>query len=524
MKVLVTEPLAREGLEVLRQHLDAHVMEEIDPHHLIEVIGDYEALIVRSVTQVTAAVIEAGRKLRVIGRAGTGVDNIDVEAATRRGIMVVNAPEGNSVSVAEHTIALMLALARHVPQADVSLRTGRWEKKRLAGVEVRGKLLGIIGLGRIGTAVARRAIGLEMEVIAYDPFVPVDHASRSGVRLVSLEQVLREADFISIHAPATDLTLGMIDSQKLALVKPTAYLINCARGGIVDEGALATALAEGRLAGAALDVFAQEPPTESPLLRSEKVIVTPHLGASTEEAQRSAALDVAEQVIAILRGEPARYPVNAPFISPEEMAELGPYVNLAERLGGFYARIAADNLQGLELAYSGEVAEHNTTLLTAAAIVGLLSPISEEPVNLINARLVAKGRGWVVTERVSPAGENFASLVTLRASTTAGERLVAGTVMRGEPHIVRIDDFWLDFVAKGYLLVSEHIEQPGILGRMGTLLGEAGVNISFVQVGRRERGGSGVMVLGLDDPVTPELLQEIMTLPSIRSARVVNLR
>ncbi len=523
MKVLVTETLAKEGLELLRRHLEVDVRLKLTPDQLLQIIGGYQALIVRSATKVTAPLIEAGQKLQVIGRAGTGVDNIDLEAATRRGVLVVNAPGGNSVAVAEHTIALMLALARHLPQADASLRAGRWERKKLAGTEVRGKTLGTIGLGRVGAEVARRANGLEMEVIAYDPFVPVEHATRCGVRLVPLEELLSEADFISIHAPATDLTLGMIGAKALSMVKPTARLINCARGGIVDEEALAAALDEGRLAGAALDVFECEPPEDSPLLRSDKVIVTPHLGASTREAQRNVAMEVAAQVVDVLNGEPPRYPVNVPFMSAEEMMELKPYIDLAQRLGGFYARTAVNNLRGLELAYSGEVTEHNTALLTAAAIVGLLSPISEEPVNLVNARLAATERGWTVTERVSPAIENFASLITLQASTTSGERLVAGTVMRDEPHIVRIDDFWLDFVARGLLLVSEHTERPGIIGRMGTLLGEAGISISFIQTGRKERGGPGVMVTGLDDPVAPELLETIKALPSVRSARVVKL-
>jgi len=523
MKVLVTEPLAEEGLALLREGAEVDMRLGLDAEQLAEVIGHYDALVVRSGTPVTASVIEAARRLKVIGRAGAGVDNIDLAAATRRGILVVNAPGSNSIAVAEHTLALMLALARRIPQADAKLRAGRWEKRSLAGVELRGKTLGIIGLGRVGTAVARRAAGLEMRLMAYDPFVAVDHAARLGVRLVSLDELLRTADFVSIHAPLTDLTRGMIGARELALMKPTAYLINCARGGIVDEEALARALAEGRLAGAALDVFAHEPPFDSPLLASEKVILTPHLGGSTQEAQRNVAVDVAQQVLAVLKGELPRYPVNAPALPPEELAELGPYIDLAERLGRFYAQLAGNNLVGVELVYAGEVAEHDTSLLKAAALVGLLSPISEEPVNLVNAELVAKGRGLVVEEHKSPVAEHFTGLISLRLSTTAGERLVSGTVMRGEPHIVRIDDFWLDFVAAGILLVSEHIEGPGILGRVGTLLGEAGVNISFVQTGRKGRGKRGVMVLGLDDPVTPQLLSEIMALPSIRAARVVKL-
>lgn len=523
MKVLVAEALAQEGLELLREHFQVDEYQGLGPEALLQAIGDYEALIVRSQTKVNSALIEAGRKLRVIGRAGTGVDNIDLEAATRRGIVVVNAPLGNCISVAEHTIALLLALARNIVQADSSLRAGLWERKKLAGVEVRGKVLGLIGLGRIGTEVARRAAALEMAILAYDPFVPSEHAARSGVRLVSLEELLRQADFISLHVPATNLTQGMIGANELALVKPTARLINCARGGILDEEALLNALEGGRLAGAALDVFAEEPPRNPRLLSCEKVILTPHLGASTLEAQRETALDVVEQVIAVLKGQPARYAVNLPLVSPEELATLQPYIDLAGRLGNFYALLARNNFQALEMSYSGEVAEYNFSLLTSAAISGLLAPISEEPVNQVNARLISSERGWKVSESVSAAKENFASLITMKVKTSSGERLVAGTVMRGEPHIVRIDEFWLDFVARGLLLVSEHIERPGIIGRMGTVLGEAGVSISFIQVGRKEKGGPGVMVLGLDDPVTPETLERIRALPSVLDARVVNL-
>ncbi|MGQ9733398.1 MAG: phosphoglycerate dehydrogenase, partial [Candidatus Zipacnadales bacterium] len=507
--VLVTEPLAHEALVLLREEVQVDVREGLAQAQLAEIIEGYEGLIVRSATRVTEALIRTGKRLQVIGRAGIGVDNIDLDAATRRGIVVVNAPAGNTIAVAEHTIGLMLSLARHIPQADAMLRAGRWEKKNLTGVEVRGRILGVIGLGQIGTAVARRAIGLEMEVIAHDPFVSVDRAAREGVRLVTLEELLRTADFISIHAPLTDRTRGMIDAQALTLVKPTARLINCARGGIVDEAALVEALESGRLAGAALDVFEHEPLTDSPLLRNGRVILTPHLGAATEEAQLSVALEIAKQVLDVLNGLPPHYPVNAPFLASEELEELGPYIDLAQRLGSFYAQVAGNNLVRLEMTYGGDVAERNTELLRAALLVGLLSSISEEPLNLVNATVIAQSRGLMLVEHKTPQAENFAGLITLRASTTQGERVLAGTVMRGEPHIVCIDEYWLDFVAEGLLLVSEHIEQPGIIGRMGTLLGNAGINISFVQVGRRQRGGPGVMVLGIDDPLSPEVLAQV---------------
>jgi D-3-phosphoglycerate dehydrogenase len=522
MKVLVTDGLAEEGLALLRQAAEVDVRSGLTPPQLLETIGEYDALVVRSATKVTAEVIAAGEKLRVIARAGTGVDNIDVEAATRRGILVVNAPGGNTVAVAEHTLGLMLALARHIPQADSALRAGRWEKRHLEGVQLYNKTLGLIGLGRVGTAVATRAQALGMKVIAYDPFVSVDQAQRLNVRLCSLETLLAEADCVSIHAALTDHTRNLISREKLALMRPTAYLINCARGGIVDEEALSEALAQGSLAGAALDVFAREPlSADHPLLASPRVVITPHLGASTKEAQSQVSLDIAEQVIAILQGGMARYPVNAPALSAETLGRLGPYIDLASRLGSFYAQMAEASLHGVTLIYSGEIAEGETSPLSSATLMGLLAAISYEPVNLINALVIARERGLVVVEERRPTPQDFANAITLQVETAQGTRQVMGTLKRGEPHIVGINGYWLDFIARGDLLVTEHIEGPGVLGRVGTVLGDAGVNIAFVQVGRRERGGPGVMVLGLDDPVPPETLAQLQALPSLRSARFV---
>lgn len=523
MKVLVTETLSQEGLDLLSRYATVDVRKVLSEDALCEIIEDYDALVVRSTTQVTARVIEAGKNLQVIGRAGTGIDNIDVEAATRHGVVVVNAPTGNAVSVAEHTLALMLALARNIPQADCSLKGGCWDKRVLGGVELRHKTLGIIGLGRAGSAVARRAQAFEMTIVAYDPFVTQDYASRMGVALVPLEVLLAQSDFVSLHAPSTALTKGMIGERELALMKPTARLINCARGDLIDEAALLAALNAGRIAGAGLDVFSREPPLDWELARHPRTVVTPHLGASTEEAQRNVALETAEQVICVLRGEPPRYPVNAPPLSVEELIELSPHLELGELMGSFYAQIAAHNLNSLELSYSGDVAEKDTSLITAAVLKGLLARMVEEPVNRVNAMSIARERGWQIVEKKSTAPENFTNLVTLSVQTSAGERVVAGTVMWREPHIVRVDDYHLDFVARGHLLVSEHVEGPGIIGRVGTIVGEAGLNISFVQLGRQARGGTGLMVLGLDDPVTAEVLEAMDNLPSIRMARAVDL-
>lgn len=523
MQVLVTDPLAEEGITLLQGHLVTDVRTDMDAAGLLAAIPAYDALLVRSRTRVTAGVIAAGERLRVIGRAGTGVDNIDLAAATRRGVLVVNAPTGNTVAVAEHTLGLMMALARHIPRADATMEAGQWAKKQLQGVELQGKTMGLLGLGRIGSAVARRARAMEMTVLAYDPFVTEERAASLGVQLVPLETLLAQADFVSLHVPLTSQTRGMIGRQELVRMKPSARLVNTARGGLVDEAALLEALNAGRLAGAALDVFEQEPPEDNPLLGHPRVVATPHIAASTAEAQRDAALEVARQVVDVLAGRAPRHPVNAPALSPEELAGVAPYLDLLTRLGSFYAQAMGDRLQGITLDYAGEANRHNLDLLTAAALQGLLGAVSESPVNWINARTLARDRGLRVVERRGGDAAPFTGLVTLCAETASGERSVAGTVMRGEPHIVSIDGYWLDFLADGWLLVSEHTEGPGILGRVGTLLGQADVNISFVQLGRRGRGQRGVMVLGLDDPADAEVLAALMTLSSIDSARLVHL-
>ena len=521
--VLVTEMLSQDGLERLRERAHVDVCEGLSPQDLIACVGAYDALVVRSRTKVTAEVLQAGTKLQVVGRAGSGVDNIDVEAATRRGVVVVNAPNGNVVAVAEHVFGLLLCLARHIPAADAAVKAGGWPKAGMMGWELRGKTLGIVGLGRIGTAVARRGAAFEMRLVAYDPFVSVEHAARLGVELTSLEDVLRQSDVVTIHIPGSSRTRGLIDAEKLALMKPTAHIVNCARGGVVDEAALQQALEEGRLGGAALDVFAHEPPGVSPLVTSPKTVCTPHLGASTEEAQRTCALDVAEEVLAVLEGRPTRYPVNVPTLSGDELACLGPYLELATRLGSFCGQVSGDVLQRLELIYTGETAAHDTSLLRAAVLTGFLRLLVEEPVNVVNAGTLAEGRGIAISERRELEAESYTNLLTVKAYTSSGEHQVTGSVVRGRPRAVGIDGFWLDFPLEGFLLLSQHVEQPGVLGRMGSLLGEHGVNISFVEVGRWERGSRGVMVMGLDEAPPPGLIERIQGLPSIRSVRLIHI-
>jgi len=525
MRVLVCDPVAEDGIAYLRERAHVDVRTGLSPEELTRIIPHYDALVVRSETKVTAEVIEAGKRLQVIGRAGVGIDNIDVAAATRRGIVVVNAPTGNNIAAAEHTIGMMLALARCIPQAHASLRAGEWKRSRFMGVELRGKTLGVVGLGKIGTEVARRALGLEMAVIAYDPYLSVEHAARLGVEATGLNDLLARADFVTFHVPLTPQTRGLIGAEQLRRMKRTARLINCARGGIVDEAALLEALDSGTIAGAALDVFAQEPPpADSPLLHHDKVVVTPHLAGSTIEAQVEVALDVAEQIIAVLEGRSARYAVNAPVIPPEAMSVLGPYMELAAKLGSLATQIAEGQLRSIEVTYAGEIAELDTSPLKAMIIKGLMSPILAEEINLVNAPVIARSRGLNVMERKTAQVNNYSNLVTVQVDTDRSSHVVAGTTLLGEPHLVRVDRYWVDVVlAGGVMLFSYHRDRPGMIGHVGTVLGSADVNISFMAVGRLAPKGEALMVIGVDDPVGPDLVEKLLAVPDIHAIRTVKI-
>jgi len=524
MKVLVADPIADEGIDILRRHAQVDVKLGLKPEELIPIIGDYEGLVVRSQTQVTANVIQAGGKLQVIARAGVGVDNIDVDEATRHGIVVVNAPTGNTISAAEHTIALMFSLARHIPQASAVLKSGIWRRSDFMGTELRGKTLGIIGLGNVGSEVARRARGLEMKLITYDPFISVDHARNLQVELVPLKQLLKDSDFITLHIPLTTSTKGLIGAKELALVKPTARIINTARGGLISEEALAKAVKEKRVAGAAIDVFSTEPTTESILFESDDIIVTPHLGASTTEAQAMAAKDVAEQVIEIFKGQPARYSVNAPFIPVETFSVLAPFMKVASTMGKLVSQLAEGQTNAIQIKYEGEISNYDTNALKAAILGGLLEGISEERINLVNANLVAARRGLTVVEQKEAACENYASLITADVTTTAGVTTVAGTVMRGESHIVRVNTYWIDFVPTGgYFLFIDHRDRPGLIGAVGKVTGDADINISAMHVSRLKPRGQALMILALDESLPDEVQQQLLSIPDIYSATLVKL-
>jgi D-3-phosphoglycerate dehydrogenase len=518
-RILVTDPLAEDGLERLRRVGDVTVVSKLAEAELIRRIPEFDALVVRSETRVTAPVLEAGRKLRVVGRAGVGVDNIDVPAATRRGILVVNAPRGNIIAAAEHTIALLLSLARWVPQADASVKRGEWTRSKFVGTEIRGKTLGVIGLGNVGSEVAKRAHGLEMEVIAYDPVVSAERAELFNVELVSLNDLLARSDFVTVHVPLVDANRNLLGAPELALMKASARLVNTARGGIVNEAALLDALTTGRLAAAASDVFETEPPGDHPLLALPNFVATPHIGASTVEAQASVAFDVAEEVAAVLAGDLPRFAVNAPALPPEELAYLRPFADLTERLAGLHVQLFGGRVSSIELDFEGELAEHDVNLLVASAIKGVLQPFTEDRINPVNARLMASSRGVKLVERRSPAHGSYVSLVTVRM----GGHELAGTVLMGELRAVRIDSFRVDLVPEGRFLVSRHEDRPGVVGRFGTILGEHDVNIASMQVGREAPRGNAMMILAVDDRVAPDVLARLREVEGMADLRYVEL-
>lgn len=524
MKVLITESVGEEGIEILRPYTEVDIRLGLKPEELIALIGDYEALMVRSQTQVSAEVIAAGRKLQVIARAGVGVDNIDVEEATRQGIVVVNAPTGNTISAAEHTIALMLALARHIPQANTVLKSGVWRRGDFIGTEVRNKTLGVIGLGNVGSEVARRAHGLEMKVIAYDPFISMDYARNLQVELVTLTRLLQEADFITFHVPLTPTTRGMIGDKELALVKPTVRIINTARGGLIDEEVLVRAIREKGVAGAAVDVFEVEPVTKSILFTEDNIIVTPHLGASTSEAQVMVAKDVAEQIVAIFQKRPARYAVNAPFIPAEVLTLLAPFLRAATTAGELVRQLAEGQMSAIKIKYEGEISNYDTSLLKAAILGGLLEGISEERVNVVNANIVATRRGLTVVEQKEAICANYGTLITIEAVTNIDVTTVAATVMRSETHIVRVNDYWVDIVPTGaYFLFSDHRDRPGMIGAVGKITGDANINISSMHLGRLKPRGQALMILALDEPLSEERQRQILAIPDVYTVKLAKI-
>jgi D-3-phosphoglycerate dehydrogenase len=520
VKVLVSDPIAEQGIEILKNNVDVDIATGLEPSELIKRIANYEALIVRSETQVTKEVINAGKKLKIIGRAGVGVDNIDVNAATERGIIVVNAPEGNTISAAEHTIAMMMSMSRNIPQANASLKGKKWDRKKFMGVEVRGKILGVVGLGRIGSEVAKRALGMEMQILAYDPFISAERAKDLGVELTTVEDIVRRADYITVHTPLTKETKDLISTKEFTIIKKGVRLINCARGGIINEEALAKAVKDGIVWGAAIDVFTKEPPFENPLLELDRVIVTPHLGASTEEAQINVAVMVAEQIVNVLKGLPVKNAINMPYVKAEVMQIIEPYFPLAEKMGKLGTQLIG-NYEMIEISYCGEIADHNVAPVTLAVLKGLLEPMLGAGVNYVNAPTIAKERKLKVIESKSKSVVGYPSRISIKLSKKGESRIISGTVIGKEPRIVQLDEYLIDVIPSGFMIVTKIEDRPNIIGPCCMILGKNDINIAGMQVGRIKAGGEAIMVLNIDNEVDDRILDEIKEVDGIIDAKLV---
>ncbi|EHP88261.1 phosphoglycerate dehydrogenase [Methanotorris formicicus] len=522
VKILVTDPLHEDAIKILKEVGDVEVATGLSKEELLEKIKDAEVLVVRSGTKVTREVIEHAEKLKVIGRAGVGVDNIDLDTATEKGIIVVNAPDASSISVAELTMGLMLAAARNIPQATESLKRGEWDRKRFKGIELYGKTLGIVGLGRIGQQVAKRAQAFGMNIIAYDPYIPEEIANSLGIRLVSINDLCKESDFITLHVPLTPKTKHMIGKEQIDLMKKNTIIVNCARGGLIDEKALYEALKEKRIRAAALDVFEEEPPKDNPLLTLDNVIGTPHQGASTEEAQKSAGTIVAEQIKKILRGEPAENIVNLPMIPPEKMSKIKPYMVLAEKLGNITMQLLDKSVRKIEIIYAGELAKEKTDLIKRAFLKGLLSPILLAGINLVNAPVVAKNRNIKVVEGTLSESE-YGNAIKVIAEGETDKISITGTITNEKPMLCEINGYKVNFSPEGIFCIIKHIDRPGTIGKVCLTLGDYGINIAGMQVGRESPGGGSIMLLDVDHVVPEEVVEKIKKLENIKDMKVINL-
>jgi len=528
MKVLVLDNVSEKAVNILSEGgIEAVVNNnKMTEEELCGIIGEYDGVIVRSATKITAPVIAAGKNLKIIGRAGVGVDNIDIPAATNAGLLVVNAPDGNTIAATEQTMALMLGLARNLPQAHKDLKEGKWMRKEYLGVELRNKVLGIIGLGRIGTAVAKRAQSFEMKTIGYDPMVSADAAAANGIAFKSLEEVLKEADFLTLHIPKTKDSLNLINKDTIAMMKDGARIINVARGGVVNEEDLYEAVKSGKLAGAAIDVFAAEPTTESPLFELNNVVVAPHLGASTKEAQVNVALDVAEEFVNVLvKGEMARNAVNLAPIKPDVLAAIKPYLVLAEKLGKLQSQLASGSIRSIKITYSGELAQVEISPLTISFLKGFLEPMVEEAgsINFVNAPILARERGIAVTEVKAAESGNYTAMISVDVESDT-VRKVAGTLFgHDDPRIVLIDGYRVDVVPQGNILVVPHQDKPKVAGPVATILGEHDINIAGMQVGRQVLGGKAIIILAVDTPVPDDVMTEITGVDGVDDVRMAAL-
>ncbi len=524
-KVLISDSIDQVGIDIISQVAQVDVQTGLPPEELVKIIPEYDALMLRSGTKVTKEIIEAATQLKIIGRAGVGVDNIDVAAATRKGIIVVNSPEGNTIAAAEHSLAMMLSLSRHIADANQSVKEEKWDRKKYIGSEVYKKTLGVVGLGKIGSHVITVGKALGMKLLAYDPFISTERADQLGCTLVDLDLLFSQADYISLHVPKTPETIHLINAEAISKMKPTTRIVNCSRGGIIDEAALAEAIEQGKIAGAALDVFEQEPLKESPLRSlGSKVVLTPHLGASTSEAQVNVAIDVAEQIRDVLLGLPARSAVNIPGLTPDVMEKLRPYLQLAETLGNLVGQLAGGAIDLLNVNLQGDLASSDSQALVVAAIKGLLSQALRERVNYVNARIEAKERGIKVIETRDSSSGDYSCSIHLQARGSLGEHSVTGALLsHGEMRITDLDEFPINVPPSNYMLFTLHRDMPGIIGKIGSLLGSFNVNIASMQVGRKIVRGEAVMALSLDDPLPEGLLSEITKVSGIRDAYTVKL-
>jgi D-3-phosphoglycerate dehydrogenase len=525
-KVLVSDPLSKKGLEILdkAKEIEYDLKPGLSLEELKKIISEYDAIIIRSETKLKAEIIEAADRLKVIGRAGIGLDNVDLRAATKKGIVVMNTPQENAIAAAEHTIAMMLSISRKIPQATATMRAGKWEKRKFVGVELYGKTLGLIGIGVIGTIVADRARGLKMKAIGYDPYLSKEVAEKKGVELVSMDELLNKSDFISVHTPLTDETRNLIDKNSFRKMRSGVILVNCARGGIVNEKDLYEAIKEGKVAGAALDVFEKEPAIGNPLLELEEVICTPHLGASTGEAQENVSIAIAQQIVDYFILGEARNAVNMPAVSPDILPFLRPYLRLGEKLGSFLAQICNYAIEEVLIEYHGEVVEFGTKPITISVMKGLLTPFLGETVNFVNAQVMAKERGMRITESTRAKAEDFASLIAITTRSKMEENYIAGALFgRKELRIVRLNDFLIEAIPEGHILLVNNDDRPGVIGNIGTALGSRNINIATMQFGRDQMGGNAISLLHLDVPLPPGMLGEILRLPNIISVRRIEL-
>lgn len=525
MKILITDPISEKGLGVLRNEgLEVVLQIGLNSASLKAIIPEYTGLLVRSETKVTADILFHADKLQVIGRAGVGLDNIDVDAATKKGIIVMNTPEGNTNTTAEHALSMLLALARHIPQATKSLKNNKWEKKRFVGVEILGKTLGIIGIGRIGSSLAKKALALGMSVIAYDPYIPTEVANKMAIRLVELNTLLAESDFISIHVPITEETKQMLGQEEFKIVKKGLRIINCARGGIIDEEALCQAIKSGRIAGAGLDVFQQEPPSGNPLLELEEVICTPHLGASTEEAQEKVSISIAKQLADYFKQGIIHNAVNIPAVDAGAFELLRPYLELAEKLGTVLVHLHEGAVKEIAIHYRGEICELTLKPITLAVLKGILQPFLNETVNMVNAPFLARERGIKVTESTTSERGNYASLIEIQVTTERGAGTISGTLLEKRvPRIISIDQYQLEAIPSPNMLIFSNLDTPGVIGSVGTILGNNKINIAGMHLGRTAPDGLATCIVNVDSAVPEEVLQELRNLPTIFSAKMIKL-